>query len=114
MLTVALVVATLALNTFGNICFKLSVAREPAPARRLVRRFLGWQAAGNVAGFLGVLTFTWLLRRMSLEAAFPLIQGLTVVGVQLFGGRMVFGERIPALAWAGTGLLLGGIVLVSL
>jgi len=114
-LTVALVAATLALNTFGNICFKLSVAGGGAVARsRPARRFLAWQAAGNVAGFLGVLTFTALLRRMSLAAAFPLVQGLTVIAVQVFGGRLAFSERISPLAWAGTGLLLGGIVLVSL
>ncbi len=123
MLTVVLVIATLALNTFGNICFRLSVS-GPAPATgvapvsgargRAARRFLAWQAAGNIAGFLGVLTFTGLLRVMSLQAAFPLIQGLTVLGVQLAGGRIIFGESIPPLAWAGTGLLLAGIVLVSL
>jgi multidrug transporter EmrE-like cation transporter len=111
MVAAALVIATLVLNTSGTVCFKLSVA--PASGGRRWR-FLAWQAVGNFAGFLGVLSFTGLLRHMSLAAAFPLVQGLTVIGVQLLVGRMLFAERISPMAWAGTGLLLGGIVLVSL
>ncbi len=76
--------------------------------------FILWQAAGNLAAFLGVLAYTAILRNMSLHVAYPLTEGLTAVGVQLIGGVLLFRERIPPIAWAGTGLILSGIVLFSL
>jgi multidrug transporter EmrE-like cation transporter len=51
---------------------------------------------------------------MSLHVAYPLTEGLTAIGVQLVAGVVVFRERIPPLALAGTGLILSGIVLFSL
>ena len=40
--------------------------------------------------------------------------GERLVGVQLVGSMIVFRERIPPLALAGTGMILSGIVLFSL
>jgi multidrug transporter EmrE-like cation transporter len=60
-----------------------------------------------------VLAYTALLRGMSLHLAYPLTEGLTAIGVQLIGGMIVFKERIPPLALAGTGLILSGMVLFS-
>ena len=61
-----------------------------------------------------MLAYTAILRGMSLHVAYPLTEGLSAVGVQIVGGMLVFRERIPPLAWAGTGLILSGIVLFSL
>lgn len=108
MLSAALILANLSFNALGFISFKLSVAGRGA------RRFLLWQAVGNVAGFLGVLAFTFLLKLMSLEAAFPLTQGLTVLAVQVFGSWLVFKERITPVAWTATGLVVAGVVLLSM
>jgi multidrug transporter EmrE-like cation transporter len=98
----------MAVNTAAHVCLKLSAAGRGA------KRFLFWQVLGNLGGFLGVLAFTALLRSMALHVAYPLTQGLTAIGVQLVGGRLVLKERIPPLAWAGTGLIVAGIVLISL
>jgi len=95
-------------NTGAHVCLKRSAGS------RGVRLFLLWQAAGNIAAFLGVLAYTAILRSMSLHVAYPLTEGLTAVAVQLVGGMVIFRERIPPLAWAGTGLILSGIVLFSL
>jgi multidrug transporter EmrE-like cation transporter len=108
MSTFLLLFADATANTGAHIFLKRSA--EP----RGVRAFILWQAAGNLAAFLGVLAYTVLLRGMSLHVAYPLTEGVTAIGVQLIGGIVVFRERIPPLALAGTGLILSGIVLFSL
>jgi multidrug transporter EmrE-like cation transporter len=111
--TVLLLLADMTANTGAHICFKLSAASED-DRRRRVRRFILWQVVGNLAAFAGVLAFTGLLRGMSLHVAYPLTEGVTAVGVQVVGGMVVLRERVPLLAWVGTGLILSGIVLLSL
>ncbi len=106
--TLLLLAGDVAANTAAHICLKLSAAR------RGVRLFLAWQAAGNFASFLGVLAYTALLRTLSLHAAYPLSEGLTAVGVQVVGSLIVLKERISPAAWVGTGLVLCGIVMFSL
>ena len=108
MRTFFLLLADMSANTGAHICLKLSAARKG------VRVFLAWQAAGNLAAFLATLAYTALLRSISLHVAYPLTEGLTAIGVQLVGGMIVLRERIPRSAWAGTALILSGIVLFSL
>jgi multidrug transporter EmrE-like cation transporter len=106
--TILLLAADMTANTGAHICLKLSAER------RGVRRFILWQVAGNLAGLLGALAYTALMRTMPLHTAYPLTEGLTAIGVQLVGGLLVLRERIPPLAWAGTGLVLAGVVLISI
>ena len=108
MSSVLFLLANLTVNTGAHICLKLSAAGRGA------RSFLFWQVLGNLGGFLGVLAYTALLRGMPLHVAYPLTEGLTAIGVQVVGGVIVFRERVPPAAWAGTGLILAGIVLFSL
>lgn len=107
MRTFLLLIADVTANTGANICLKRSAEN------RTLKLFITWQVAGNLAAFLGVLAYTALLRGMSLHLAYPLTEGLTAIGVQLIGGMIVFKERIPPLALAGTGLILSGMVLFS-
>jgi multidrug transporter EmrE-like cation transporter len=106
--TFLLLLADMTANTGAHICLKQSAGS------RGVGAFIRWQVAGNVAAFLGMLAYITLLRSMSLHVAYPLTEGLTAVGVQLVGSMIVFRERIPPLALAGTGMILSGIVLFSL
>ena len=108
MRTFLLLFADMAANTGAHICLKRSAEK------RGLRTFITWQVAGNLAAFLGALAYTALLRGMSLHVAYPLTEGLTAIGVQLVGGMIVFRERVPPLALAGTGLILSGIMLFSL
>jgi len=108
MRTLLLLLADVTANTGAHVCLKRSAVS------RGVKRFLLWQVIGNLAAFVGVLAYTAILRGMSLHAAYPLTEGLSAVGVQFVGGMLIFRERIPPLAWAGTGLILSGIVLFSL
>ena len=108
MSTFLLLVANLCANTGAHMCLKLSATRTR------VRSFLLWQVLGNLGGFLGVLAYTALLHDLSLHVAYPLTEGLTAIGVQFVGSVIVFREKISALTWAGTGLILAGIILFSL
>jgi multidrug transporter EmrE-like cation transporter len=109
MRTVLLLLADVCANTGAHVCLKLSAAR------RGVKLFLLWQVIGNLAGFVGVLAYTALMRGgLSLHVAYPLTEGLAAVGVQLVGGMVVFRERISPVMWVGTGLILSGIVVFSL
>jgi len=108
MRTFVFLIANLAANTGAHICLKRSAVRMEA------RAFLFWQALGNAAAFLGVLAYTAILRGMSLHVAYPLTEGLTAISVQVVGAMIIFRERIPRTAWAGTGLILAGVVLFSL
>ena len=106
--TLALLLADATANTGAHVCLK----RSAVSGR--VRRFILWQVAGNLAAFLGTAAYTGLLRGMSLHVAYPLTEGLSAVGVLLVGGILLLKERVTPLAWAGTGLILSGIVLISL
>lgn len=94
-------------NTFAHICFKLSVYFGGLSA------FVFWQAIGNGAAFIGVLSYTMAMRTLPLHVAFPLTQGLSVVGVTLVAGRLLFHESVSSTQWLGVILVAGGIALIS-
>jgi multidrug transporter EmrE-like cation transporter len=103
----ALIVGNVVLSVLAKIGFKLSAASSDW------RGFWFWQILGNVAGFGGVLTLTWLLRFVPLHVAYPVTMGLAVIAVQVFAAWLFFRETIGALQWVGTALVVAGIVLVS-
>jgi multidrug transporter EmrE-like cation transporter len=107
--TILLLLADVSASTGAHISLKRSAAARGA------KLFLLWQVVGNLAGFVGVLAYTAVMRGgISLRVAYPLTEGLTAVGVQLVGGMIVFREKIPTVTWVGTGLILSGIVMFSL
>ena len=103
----ALFLGHLAFTTLASVGFKLSSASSGW------RGFLLWQIAGNLAGFAGVLALTGLLRLIPLHVAYPVTQGLALIGVQVVAARLLFREAIQPLQWVGTGLVVAGIVLIS-
>ena len=103
----ALILGNLAFTVLAKIGFKLSAASSDW------RGFWFWQIAANLAGFVGVLTLTWLLRLIPLHVAYPVTMGLAVIGVQVIAAWLLFHESIELLQWLGTGLVVAGIVLIS-
>jgi multidrug transporter EmrE-like cation transporter len=103
----ALIGGNLAFSVLAKVGFKLSAASSDW------RGFWFWQIAGNLAGFVGVLTLTWLLRLIPLHIAYPVTMGLAVVGVQIVAARLLFRETIGVIQWVGTGLVTAGVVLIS-
>lgn len=103
----ALVVANLLFNVIANASFKVSAFSSNW------RGFLTWQIVGNLAGFITVLTLTWLLRYVPLNVAFPITTGLAVIGVQIATTWVLFHEPITRMQWMGTLMVVLGILLIG-
>jgi len=95
-----LLLFNLAFNVIANASFKHSALSGSWQS------FLGWQVAGNLPGFITVITLTWLLRYPPLHIVFPLTSGLAVVGIQVLVAALLFREPIGPRLWLGT-LLIG-------
>lgn len=104
---ISLVGVNLLFNIIANASFKLSASSSTT------RGFLLWQVAGNLAGFVTVLTLTGLLRFVPLRVAYPVTTGLAVIGVQVVAVRLFFHEPISLTQWLGTLLVVLGIVLIG-
>ena len=107
LMTLALLGINFLFNLLANAGFKL------AAMSTTWRGFLAWQVVGNLAGFITVLTLTWLLRYLPLHVVYPVTAGLTALGVQVIVARMVFGETISSLRWLGSLLVAVGIMLIG-
>lgn len=105
-LTVALVVANVAMVVISNVSFKFSALSAHW------RGFLAWQVVGNLAGFASVLSLTFLLKQIPLNAAYALSAGLGFVLVEVVGARFIFHEAVSATQWFGVMLVTGGILLI--
>jgi len=106
-ITLALVLGNLLFNIVANASFKVS-ALSPS-----WRGFLTWQVVGNLAGFITVLTLTWLLRYVPLHTAFTVTTGLAVIGVQIAAAAWLFREPVTRSDWIGAGLIVLGIIFVG-
>jgi multidrug transporter EmrE-like cation transporter len=94
-------------NILANSSFKVSAASPTW------RGFLTWQVVGNLAGFITVLTLTWLLRFIPLHVAYPVTVGLAIIGVQVVAAALVFHEQISSGQWLGTLLVIVGVFLIG-
>ncbi len=65
--------------------------------------------AGFLLSYLVFVTSANILLKLAADA-----RGNWIFGVQMVGGMIVFREKIPPLALAGTGLIVSGIVLFSM
>ena len=106
-LIISLVIANMVFNIFSNVCFKYSIAAFN------MRQFVAWQVVGNLAGFLTVITLTWMLKFVPLHVAFPLTTGLAVIGVHIIGSMLIFKEPVSNAQWLGTLAIIAGIILVT-
>ena len=102
-----LLLAYLVAITGANVALTFSAHAQGATA------FLALQAAGNIAGFLGILAYTGLLTTMPLHVAFPVSRGVAVIGVQVIASILVFHERFRPTEIAGTLAVAAGVLLVG-
>lgn len=103
----SLVLSNMLFNVLANASFKYSATSIT------LFSFIAWQVVGNLAGFITVITLTGMLRTVPLNIAFPLTSGLAVIGVQVLGSYFLFHEPISLPRWAGTILIVIGIILIS-
>ena len=97
----------LVFNILGNASFKLSALAGNW------KGLVGWQVAGNLAGFVTVLTLTGLLKYLPLHVAQPMVQGLAIIGVRIVAARLFFHEVISPTQWIGMALIVVGIVFIQ-
>lgn len=102
-----LLVLNLIFNILGNASFKLSALASNW------KGLVGWQVAGNLAGFITVLTLTGLLKYLPLHVAQPMVQGLAIIGVQIVASKLFFHESISPTQWIGMIVIIGGIMLIQ-
>ena len=102
-----LLILNLMFNILGNASFKLSALAVNW------KGLVGWQVAGNLAGFITVLTLTGLLKFLPLHVAQPMVQGLAIIGVQIVAAKLFFHESISPTQWIGMIVIIGGIVLIQ-
>jgi multidrug transporter EmrE-like cation transporter len=107
MTTPLLILIFVTMNVFSNYCFKRSAVSQG------LKSFTRWQIPAHLSGFLGVLAFTFLLRFLPVHVAYPVVQGLVVLGIQFIAARLLFKERILTVQWLGTLVLFAGLILVS-
>ena len=105
---VFLILGHTAMNVLSNIFYKKSAMVKG------VGRFGLWQLIAGTFSFVGVLSYTFSLRYLPVSVAFPVTQGLAVVGVTIIGAWLVYKERIMKIQWMAIALVAGGILLVSL
>jgi multidrug transporter EmrE-like cation transporter len=105
---VGLTLTNLICTLVSNIGFKLSADSAGWQA------FLSWQVVGNIAGFLAVIAFTFLLRLISLHLAWAVTAGFGFALVEVLGARLFFHEMITGWQWFGVALITIGIFVVSL
>ena len=102
-----LILFNLAFNVLANASFRVSAMSGTW------RGIIAWQVAGNLAGFITVITLTWLLRYMPLSIAFPLTTGLAILGVQFVAAIWLFHEPVSQRQWLGTLAIVAGIWLIQ-
>ena len=107
MLVFWLIVVNLGFNVLSNAAFRVSAMSDS------MRGLIAWQVVGNLAGFVTVITLTWMLKYMPLSIAFPLTTGLTVLGVQMVAASWIFKEPVSEKQWLGTLAIAIGIWLIQ-
>ncbi len=103
---IVLLTVNLAFNIIANAALRVSTHSATW------RDVLIWQVIGNLAGFVTVITLTGLLHYTPLSIAFPVTEGLSVLGVQLVAAACLFREPINFTQWIGASLIVVGILLV--
>ena len=81
-----LVLVFVAVGCFSNVAYKLSVSGG-------VRNLLTWQVIANTVGILGVVALTWLYKLVPMHIAYPLVQALLIVAIQVVGAPDLQGEH---------------------
>ena len=101
----------------GQLAFKLGADRVPDPGERGWLAFLSalvatpWLLAGMAIYAVEFVIWIRILALVPLSIAFPLAS-LNILGV-MAASRLLLGERLGRNHWAGTLLIMAGIVLVA-
>jgi multidrug transporter EmrE-like cation transporter len=106
-------VVSFGIGRMGDFVVLSNASLKRSAASEGWRGYWLWQVAGNLAGFGGVQALTALMCLAPMHVAYPVTQGLAVIGVQVVAARWLFRETIAPLQWVGTAPVVAGIVLIS-
>jgi drug/metabolite transporter (DMT)-like permease len=101
---------SVALNTAGQILFK--AARSSQPDASLLALFLRLEVwAGLIIYGLSALCWLWVLSRVQLSFAYPIL-ALTFPLVVILSA-LLFSEPVSPMHWAGVGVIMVGVSLLA-
>lgn len=105
-----LLIAAAALNVCANLALRRAAL---GGGEGLAASFLSpWFALGAVMLALNLGCYTLALRQLSPSLAYPLVVGITVLGIAAIG-TVALGETIGVRHLAGIALVIAGIALLS-
>lgn len=108
--------AALVLNAAANLLIKYSAARYPAApgagAAALQAYFSVPFAAGVICFGLNLLAYTQALKKLPLSLAYPLMVSIGYF-IILVVSWSLFGERLAPVRYAGAGLMLVGLWMLT-
>jgi len=115
LVTLLLLLGSVASDVTGQVCFKLGVGHEAvgagAPSLAYKVFHSPWIALGVAVYALEFVLWFAALSRTQLSVAFP-FTALGYVGV-VMASRYILKERISLRRWAGIGTIVVGVVLVT-
>lgn len=115
-ITLLLLIASVACDVIGQVCFKLGVGRHDAVQAHgialLFRQLIGsrWIALGVLVYAVEFVLWFAALSRAPLSFAYP-IAALSYAGVVL-ASRSILREYVSPRRWLGTVVIVIGVVLV--
>ncbi|HWB65138.1 MAG TPA: SMR family transporter [Chitinophagales bacterium] len=104
----ALLYSSIVFNVLTNIGFKLSSLNEGAPVKKW-----GWFSIGLVFGLINSYLFTESLKYVPLQTASAIFFSLTILGLFL-ASHFMFNETFPVERLIGGGLIIAGVIVISL
>jgi len=115
LVTLLLLLGSVACDVTGQVCFKLGVGHEAvgagAPSLAYKVFHSPWIALGVAVYALEFVLWFAALSRTQLSVAFP-FTALGYVGV-VMASRYILKERVSLRRWAGIGTIVVGVVLVT-
>ena len=107
-----IVIVALALVNLGAVVLS-QIGFKWAANSQDWRGFVSGQIIGNLAGFVGVLTLTLLMRYVPMHLATAISMGLGFVLVQVVAAHWLFHEPLQVGQWLGIALVAIGIIVIS-
>jgi multidrug transporter EmrE-like cation transporter len=99
-----LMLITVVLNTTAQVLLKLGTDQH------LINIYL---LGGITAYGISTVFYIIVLGKFNLSIAYPIIIGLTVIATTI-AGALFLREKVNTLHWMGTGLILSGLLTITL
>jgi drug/metabolite transporter (DMT)-like permease len=104
------VLLSVGLNAAGQLLFK--AARVADPDASLIALFLRFETwLGLVLYALSAICWLWVLSRVQLSLAYPILSLTFPIVVGL--SAVFFSETISAIQWTGVGIIVVGVSLLA-